>query len=502
LYEKNVSGIASKTVLTRKEKERKRENKKAMMGMMLTAAMLVTSTLIIAFNLAPVRAQEPSIEIWEDFTLDRDITFSDTGFIVKADNVTLDLNGHTITGTGELYGIHLWDVDGVTVKNGEISDFFCGIYLSDSSNNNKLVNNTVSNNNEGILLYSYSNNNKLVNNTVSNNNEGILLYSYSNNNKLTKNTILNSSVGISLSDFCNNNTITSNTVSNCHVGIYLKYASTNQLINNVVLNATPSGIWLQHSSCSNTIINNIVSDTTKKGIYIDHLSGYNRITGNTISNNSPGIYIEQSSDNSIYYNNFIDNKVQIESIGSTNTWDNGAGGNYWSDYEERYPNATEIDDSGIWDTPYVIDGDNQDNHSRMEPGLIVDVTWGEGLDRCAITTVTEFVVSSFSFNKEQKQISLTVLSVSTGPCNVTIPRGRLDGPFNVTIDGIPVNYTLTQNENNCFISFTCESGLHNVIINGSRRGFIIADINCDAKVDIRDIAIAAKNFGNKEEDYP
>ena len=35
-------------------------------------------------------------------------------------------------------------------------------------------------------------------------------------------------------------------------------------------------------------------------------------------------------------------------------WDNGSIGNYWSDYLSRYPNATEIDHSGIGDTPYAI----------------------------------------------------------------------------------------------------------------------------------------------------
>jgi len=38
---------------------------------------------------------------------------------------------------------------------------------------------------------------------------------------------------------------------------------------------------------------------------------------------------------------------------------------HWSDYEERYPNATELDDSSIWDTPYVIDENNQDNYPLM-----------------------------------------------------------------------------------------------------------------------------------------
>jgi len=68
--------------------------------------------------------------------------------------------------------------------------------------------------------------------------------------------------------------------------------------------------------------------------------------------------------NSIYHNNFFNNRCQVYAFNSYNSWDDGypSGGNYWSDYEERYPNATEIDDSGIWNAPYVIDESNQDNY--------------------------------------------------------------------------------------------------------------------------------------------
>ena len=55
---------------------------------------------------------------------------------------------------------------------------------------------------------------------------------------------------------------------------------------------------------------------------------------------------------------------------SNGIWDNGEDGNYWSDYEERYPDAKELDGSGVWDTPYVIDENNQDNYPLMNPVVI------------------------------------------------------------------------------------------------------------------------------------
>jgi len=41
--------------------------------------------------------------------------------------------------------------------------------------------------------------------------------------------------------------------------------------------------------------------------------------------------------------------------------------NYWGDYSNRFPNATEIDNSGVWDTPYSHDGDVIDYHPLVKP---------------------------------------------------------------------------------------------------------------------------------------
>ena len=41
-------------------------------------------------------------------------------------------------------------------------------------------------------------------------------------------------------------------------------------------------------------------------------------------------------------------------------------GNYWSDYKSKYPNAIEIDSSGIGNIPYVIDDNNADNYPLMQ----------------------------------------------------------------------------------------------------------------------------------------
>jgi parallel beta-helix repeat protein len=107
----------------------------------------------------------------------------------------------------------------------------------------------------------------------------------------------------------------------------------------------------------------------------------NTISGNTVSNNNDdGILLWNSSDNQIFINNFMNNTENVYSKNSNNTWNsteqiayryNGTIytnhlGNYWGDYEVNYPNAEEIDATGIWNTPYEINGDS-DNYPLMKP---------------------------------------------------------------------------------------------------------------------------------------
>ena len=89
--------------------------------------------------------------------------------------------------------------------------------------------------------------------------------------------------------------------------------------------------------------------------------------------------------NIVYRNNIVDN-LQQASVDqewdsaevfpeySTGTdvvmWDNGKEGNYWSDYQIRYPDAKEKGSSGIGDTPYVIDENNADHCPLMNPVAI------------------------------------------------------------------------------------------------------------------------------------
>ncbi|UCE91515.1 MAG: right-handed parallel beta-helix repeat-containing protein [Methanobacteriota archaeon] len=137
-----------------------------------------------------------------------------------------------------------------------------------------------------------------------------------------------------------------------------------------------------------TLANNTISDSGYDGVRVDYTTQVN-ITGNSISRNGfncYGIEIYQCNWGNISENNIFDNYVGLRlSIGTTNfrvfhnnfinntyqaydvlsnTWDDGypSGGNYWDDYTD-WDNDTD----GIWDNPYVIDEDSQDDYPLVQP---------------------------------------------------------------------------------------------------------------------------------------
>ena len=115
------------------------------------------------------------------------------------------------------------------------------------------------------------------------------------------------------------------------------------IIKNVTMSGNDVGIDLLMSS-NNTIIMNSLIAINWLSIYLTS-SNNNTFTENTIRNGDYGISTRYSNGNTIYHNNFIDNIVQQYQVNSSNKWDNGAEGNYWSDY-----NGTDTSGDGVGDT--------------------------------------------------------------------------------------------------------------------------------------------------------
>jgi len=340
-------------------------------------------------------------------------TFTDNIYdeiIVERSNIIINGTGHTLQGPRTGMGFNLSKINNVTIKNTEIKAFWYGIYLYESSNNSFFGNN-ITNNNVGIAVYYRSSNNSIYENKITANfYQGIRLSHYSNYNIIFGNNV---------------------TASNYDGIVFFDFSSYNIISGN------------------NIIANN------DDGIYLRDFSSYNIISGNNIiANNDDGILLVSSSNNTIYHNNFIDNAVQVYSTDSTNVWDNGVEGNYWSDYTgvDFYggPSQNETGSDGIGDAPYFIGANNQDNYPLMnswfQPDIaVMNVTPSKTIVGQGFTLGISVTITNLGSKIENFDVIVYANATSIASQVVTLTSGNstiVSFTWNTT--GVPYgSYTIT-----------------------------------------------------------
>jgi len=317
---------------------------------------------------------------------------------------------HDRTVSSDAGWVVLKNCSGITVQGLRLEGNGAGILLC-YTNSSTISGNVVANNLNGITLQ-WSSNNVFSGNRVANNKEyGVLLEYSAHYNLISKNEIIaNEKDGVYI-DYSSNNAVTENHVTgNNGNGIFFKsIQDSNVTGNNITLN---NGCGIGFGSGPNGIIRENYISTNGKGIWISN-AFENTITFNTITeNNGWGIELEGSQKNNIiHHNNFINNnvteglQVRIAGVwsfpglnepllkpfnqtltepfnepeppkfvaGAANVWDDGKEGNCWSDYTTRYPNASEIGNTGVGDTPYFINENNEDRHPLMSPCEISNI---------------------------------------------------------------------------------------------------------------------------------
>jgi parallel beta-helix repeat protein len=141
----------------------------------------------------------------------------------------------------------------------------------------------------------------------------------------------------------NNVTAKNLKIINCYYAIGNENTDNNTFIGNYIANCDTAFRII--GSSNNTLIHNTVKDCVT-GISINY-AGFNIITENNIINNSLLVWLSTEP--------FVDR-------------------NYWSNYQTKYPNAKEIEKSGLpnlfWDTPYNYGeslGNYTDSHPLINP---------------------------------------------------------------------------------------------------------------------------------------
>lgn len=126
---------------------------------------------------------------------------------------------------------------------------------------------------------------------------------------------------------------------------------------------------LSHRICENVLVkntrltggsfsvgasnNSFTGNLFEKGIT---LQGSANVTGNLISHNTfrnTVVFVDYNPDglDIITENNFVNSGIYVGVYSPAPNVDK----NYWSNYTAKYPDAKEVDDSGVWDTPYMDD---------------------------------------------------------------------------------------------------------------------------------------------------
>jgi len=245
----------------------------------------------------PTREGTCAMRVTESFILANDMSCDGDGMVIVADNITVDLGGHTLTGPGmgpqtwplpqlDSVGVRVGGHTGVTVRNGKTTAFSTGIYFIDM----------VSSSIEGV--------------TTLRNRFGFYIHASQ------KITVKDSDVEFNI------------------YGLHLQNSDDCVLVNNLLARQTynsPGGY----------------------GLYL-YASSRNRVTDNTIDSNiNWGIWFSDTKENVIFHNNIVGNNPPVSDNTEANVWydKQSKEGNWWADYKGK-----DGDNDSIGDSPYPILG--------------------------------------------------------------------------------------------------------------------------------------------------
>ena len=295
---------------------------------------------------------------------------------IQRSSILLDGAGFTIQGVYAYRydGLTLAYVNDITIKNLKLHLFNNGIVLNNTSNIKVIYNRFDA---EFCISLNNVDSSEISSNTLFG--KGYCISGQCTNCLINYNYLDGEGIHLSLSD---DNNITNN-LFNQHPSesIELGRCYYNIISGNTLFiddpSDVPSGIAVSDESAYNAVFrNNIIgcySIFVASSVIISNAHD-NVFYENNFANSQYGVYVDgygamPSVNNTFFSNNFlnISKPVQINNNDSFNKWDNGSIGNYWSDYLTKYPQAKEIGNSALGDTPYSMNVNNTDNFPLTNP---------------------------------------------------------------------------------------------------------------------------------------
>ena len=229
----------------------------------VTCGTVVTSNITLTGNLGPC---------------------PDDALIAGADNITIDLGGYTISGTGNGAGVRVAQHSGVTVTKGTIRGFHTGVVLDESTRSvvSKLV---LRGNIRGVNV-SGSDGNLVEKNTIRDSGLDAIRLGLSANNVISKNALSGNVFGIGVADFSTANLVELNVIRDTRqfgIAVFSDSDSNRIEKNDVQRTLQGDGITVSTDSDSTSIFKNIANVNSDDGIDTDNPQ--TTITGNIANNN-------------------------------------------------------------------------------------------------------------------------------------------------------------------------------------------------------------------------
>jgi hypothetical protein len=243
----------------------------------IAIALTLMALLVFAFTalVTPSKAKAQGglycgAYVTHDVTLQHDLYGCVQGGITIAKSgVTVDLNGHTITGLGEGFGISAMGVSGVTIRNGSVTNFEAGLHLLGVSKS--LVHDTrFSMNSDASAWIEGSTGNKFLRMTMTENGDGGFRLIASSRNRIAGSTIAGASdSGVSLEELSSYNRIVRNTIRLAGEGIKIDGGTENRVFRNSTSWNGGAGIEVSGQSLNTRINENEAHHNGADGIYIE-----------------------------------------------------------------------------------------------------------------------------------------------------------------------------------------------------------------------------------------
>jgi nitrous oxidase accessory protein NosD len=225
-----------------------------------TLLLATAGALVIVGQARPAAPVACGAVLTESLTLDQDLICAGTALKVAADGITVDLNGHSLRGTGSGIGIDVSGRSNVRIANGTIKNFADGIELS-HADTSSIEGLTITANFNGVYT-AFSHDLSIHDNMISgNDNVGIVLFFAATSARVIDNHVLrNGSDGIYLGSTNDAGYYRGNKVDDNGGFGFQSHQSTSTLVENTFSGNGLGGVRIVEDSVFDYVISGNVAD--------------------------------------------------------------------------------------------------------------------------------------------------------------------------------------------------------------------------------------------------